>query len=103
MWEEALGHRFPGTPGLAGKDHPAAGAKFLQTLMKPKRRGNFDLLPWEKGLYCFGGDARSLCIVILFRSSAKEELDKEDKERCEKLDKGSKGRCCIWPWAHMLG
>ena len=64
--EEALTQRFPGTPGLTGKEHSATGPKFLQALIKSKKDGNYDLPPWEERRALFGGNAGTS--VVCFRS-----------------------------------
>ena len=46
--EESLGRRFPGTPGLGGKEHTATGPRFLQALLKSKKDNNYELPPWEE-------------------------------------------------------
>ena len=46
--EESLGRKHPGTPGLTGKLHSAVGRKFLQTLLKTKKEGSYELPRWEE-------------------------------------------------------
>ena len=46
--EEELSKKHPGTLGLSGKQHTAAGRKFLQTLIKSRKDGTYDLPSWEE-------------------------------------------------------
>jgi hypothetical protein len=46
--EEALGLRFRGVQGLAGKEHTATGPRFLHVLIKAKKDGSFEMPPWEE-------------------------------------------------------
>jgi hypothetical protein len=46
--EEALSRKSPGVPGITGRTHTAAGRKFLQTLLKSKRKGSYELPRWEE-------------------------------------------------------
>jgi hypothetical protein len=45
--EDTLSKKHPGTPGLSGKSHTAAGRKFLQSLIKFKKDGSYELPQWE--------------------------------------------------------
>ena len=60
--EEALVQKFRGISGMAGKEHSATGSKFLQTLVKTKKEGNYDLPPWEERHVLFGVNARGVVL-----------------------------------------
>ena len=65
--EEELVQRFRGISGMAGKEHSATGPKFLQTLVKSKKDGNYDLPPWEDRCVLFGVNARRWLLRVLFQ------------------------------------
>jgi hypothetical protein len=58
--EEAMGLKFPGTPGLRGKEHLATGPRFLQALVKAKKDNNYDLPAWEERCLVLSASPKTL-------------------------------------------
>ena len=97
--EEALSRKSPGVLGLTGKTHTAAGRKFLQTLLKSKKEGSFELPRWEeRSAYAMITYPPTIEPIVCFvcRTTVKEEEDLEEKRR-DKDSKEDKGACILAP------